>query len=208
MLLIFYLFFILVIILTFKVFNHKEGFITKKEEYFRDVLDKCVQALNSIGVPFFLSSGTCLGYFRENKFMDHDYDIDIGVLRSDFKPEILETMKNNGFKLYHQFGSLEDGLEYQFLYNNIRIDIFLHYPETIDNKEYIYWNALNFNHQPPKKIKYRVDKFNIKKVKFYDIEVGVPDDTLKYIEQHYGKDWKIPKTSGYNYITGPKSIVS
>lgn len=212
---IFYLFLILVIILAFYYPYHTESFATRKEEEYVKLLHKTAEALNSVQVPFFLSSGTCLGYYRENKILDHDYDIDIGVMRSDFKPEILQAMFNQGFKLKNAIGDLESGLEYQFLAPNnplgrrARVDIFVHYDERINDEDHIYWVSAVMKQNPPKKIKYRVKNFGIKKVRFYDIEVGVPEETEKYLEQHYGLDWRIPKIPGkqYSFASSPVSIV-
>jgi len=212
---IFYLFFILVIILVFWTPNQPENFATRKEEEYVKLLDKTAKALRSIDVPFFLSSGTCLGYFRENKILDHDYDIDIGVMRRDFKPEILQAMYQQGFKLKNAIGDLESGLEYQFLYPNnplgrrARVDIFVHYDELVNDENHIYWVSANLRENPPKKIKYRVKNFGIKNVKFYDIDVGIPEDTEKYLEQHYGLDWRIPRIPGkqYFFASSPVSIV-
>jgi hypothetical protein len=41
------------------------------------------------------------------------------------------------------------------------------------------------------------------------VEVGVPDPTLKYITEHYGEDWYIPKRPfiDYKYHTDPVSLV-
>ena len=75
---------------------------------------KTKKVFDRLKIPFFLSSGTCLGYFRENKFIDHDYDIDIRIaMLAQDPPETCEMsvfnyvalgLKENGelIQQYHQ----------------------------------------------------------------------------------------------------------
>ena len=70
-----------------------------KQRIYTIMLKKISQIFNKDNVPFFLSSGTCLGYFRENKFIDFDYDIDIGVFYNDYKSMIITSLIENGFNL-------------------------------------------------------------------------------------------------------------
>jgi len=163
----------------------------------------------------FLSSGTCLGYFREGKFIDYDYDIDVGIFATHYTPKIVQEMKKENLILYRVLGDEKTGMELSFrlpgtvLGRYAKIDIFLHYFEkdSKDNK-YICW----YSYSSPKfirKIKYRVNAFKIKRVNFLGLEVYVPYPTIKYIEDHYGNDWMVPKKPfiEYSYQMSPKSIV-
>ncbi|KAJ7386404.1 hypothetical protein OS493_008528 [Desmophyllum pertusum] len=44
-----------------------------------DVLSTAVNALDRLGVRFWLSSGTCLGWFRQCDIIPHSKDVDIGI---------------------------------------------------------------------------------------------------------------------------------
>ena len=170
--------------------------------------------MDKLQIPFFLTSGTLLGYFREGKFLDHDYDVDIGIYAENYTPEIKTMMAEAGFDNYRNLGNPKNGYEMSFYLKNsilgklAKIDIFLHYKEYINNKKYIYWTS----YEVPllqKKLKYRIPYFTIKQVDFYGIKVNVPSDTLNYIESHYGLDWKTPKYIGhtYDYRRSPVSLV-
>lgn len=183
-----------------------------KQITFFKILKKTKHVLDELKIPFFLSSGTCLGYFREDKFLDHDYDIDIGIFREDYKHDIISKMAKKGLRLYRTLGCLETGLELSFRLNgtklgrHAKIDIFLHYRDG-DN---IYWTSYAAP-QFKKRIKYQVSNFVLKPVNFMDITVNVPYPTIKYIREHYGEKWYIPiKTKGqggtYDYRTSPTSV--
>ena len=139
-------------------------------------------------------------------------------MKSDFISEIIIEMKKQGFVYYRKLGKFKDGIEYSFripntkIGNKAKVDIFVHYPEVLikngHKKKYIYWVSYMYP-KFKKKIKYRVSHFGLLKTKFQGIDVWVPNPTLKYIEEHYGKDWITPKHVGkdYFYATTPTSIV-
>lgn len=208
--------------ITNKLFNEKKlnrkgkNPISKiKQTIYIDILNRTNKALNRLNIPMFLSSGTCLGYFREGKFIDYDYDIDVGIFAEDYNPQIIDEMKKEGLYLYRILGNKKTGMELSFrklgtpLGKYAKIDIFLHYHENYKNNKYICWYTYAAPHFK-KKIKYRVNSFEIKKVNFLGINVYVPHPTIKYIENHYGKDWMIPKKpfTEYIYYKSPVSLVS
>ena len=198
----------------FSMSIRSETFVKRKEAEHKKILIKTKEVLDSLGIPFFLSSGTLLGYYRENKFLDHDYDVDIGIFASDYDPSIKNEMNKAGFYNYRNLGKPETGYEMSFYLRNsplnqiAKIDIFLHYKETVKDKDYMYWTSYQIP-ELVKKIKYRVPFFTIEETEFYGIKVNVPTDTLNYIENHYGMDWRVPKYVGqsYDYRISPVSIV-
>ena len=191
-----------------------DTFVKRKEFEHKKILIKTKEVLDSLNIPFFLSSGTLLGYYRENKFLDHDYDVDIGIYASDYTPEIKTKMNEAGFYNYRNLGEPETGYEMSFYLRNsplnqiAKIDIFLHYDELKDGINYLYWTSYEIP-KLVKKIKYRVPYFTIVETDFYGIKVNIPSDTLNYIENHYGMDWRTPKYLGktYDYRSSPVSIV-
>jgi phosphorylcholine metabolism protein LicD len=189
-----------------------EGFMntgqSEKQDAYRYVLMQTQKVLDELKIPFFLSSGTCLGYVRERDFMEHDYDIDIGINYSDYKPSLIDAMRKEGLILYRIYGSMKTGIELSFYMfsQRAKIDIFIH--KDTDDKSCWY----SYSMDKKRKIKYCVSKFNLKEIDFLGLKVNIPDPVKKYLEEHYGKDWRIPKSSGelgdYNYSISPISIVN
>ena len=187
-----------------------------KQLIYTDILRRTKKALDELNIPFFLSSGTCLGYLRENKFLDHDYDIDVGIYSKDYTPEIVKVMAKHKLLLYRTMGTEKDGLELSFRLNgtkmgrNAKIDIFLHYPNEKTGKTF--WTSYEAPYFE-KQIKYQVSNFKLKQVKFMGLKINVPNSTVKYIREHYGENWYVPiKTKAYggtyDYRYTPKSIVT
>jgi len=166
------------------------------------------KVFKELKIPFFLSSGTLLGYFREGKFLEHDYDMDIGIFAKDFTNDIIKKMEANGFVYYRKFGTFKNGLELSFYFPNTeikwkaKVDIFLHYYD--DKGKSIYWTS----QYKKKRLKYKVSKFNLKKVNFMGVPCWIPNPTVKLLEEHYGYDWMIPRKHNidYHYSSSPKSL--
>src|SRR3989339_381415 len=87
-----------------------------------------------LNIPFWLEAGTCLGAIREKGFIGHDEDIDVGI----YSESISETVEltslffhliESGFRLYHTFGTLDNGFEVAVWRDGIKIDIFWFYPD-------------------------------------------------------------------------------
>ena len=190
--------------------------IQLKQEIYTDILARTEKVMNRLNIPFFLSSGTLLGYYRDGKIIDHDYDVDVGIFQKDYTPKIIEEMKKEGFDNYRNLGDVKRGLEMSFYLINsklgkeAKIDIFVHNEEQIGFKKYIYW-ATYKKPDYVKRIKYRVSAFNLKPVVFNGVRLNIPSNTELYLREHYGSDWRIPKKPYgkdlYDYSRSPKSIV-
>lgn len=204
---------IIVIIVGVIAAPRKESLKVSKQEIYRHVLQKTQEVLDDLKIPFFLSSGTCLGYARERNFIDHDYDIDIGISEKDWTPTLIDKMSAKGLYLYRILGSFDTGMELSF-WERIgkgvggKIDIFVHKDDVIPGKTCWY----TFNKEKTKKLQYCVNKFEQESVDFLGLKVNVPDPIKEYLEEHYGKDWRIPKgigiLGGYSYDTSPLSLVN
>lgn len=89
-------------------------------------LEEVNRVLSGLSVTYWLDCGTLLGAMRENDFLVHDTDIDIGV-KTDKHVEIAEGMFGAGFKKWMFFGSPEEGYEQSFHRDGVKVDIFYFY---------------------------------------------------------------------------------
>lgn len=149
-----------------------------------------------------LIAGTLLGAIRENDFISHDNDIDIGIRVSEWDPKVVDAIKAAGFHLKYIFGQTDCGLEHAFTRDGIKIDVFCIYEE-----DKVSWAPLWV---PPAKgyarylrnlVKITWPKFELSPYSFLGISCYVPADTESVLVAHYGKDWRIPVTK-WNWMTG------
>uniref|UniRef100_A0A452HT42 Ribitol-5-phosphate transferase n=1 Tax=Gopherus agassizii TaxID=38772 RepID=A0A452HT42_9SAUR len=86
--------------------------------------------LNNLGVRFWLSSGTCLGWYRQCNIIPYSKDMDLGVFIQDYKSDIIPAFQKAGLPLKHKFGKVEDSLELSFQgEDDVKLDIFFFYED-------------------------------------------------------------------------------
>ncbi|KAM9331557.1 ribitol-5-phosphate transferase FKTN [Gastrophryne carolinensis] len=143
--------------------------------------------LGMLGVSFWISSGTCLGWYRQCNIIPYSKDVDIGIFIKDYKPDLISAFQKAGLPLKHKFGKVEDSLELSFLgSDDVKLDIFFFYEET----DYM-WNG-GTQAKSGKKFKYLFPKFTLCWTEFLELKVQIPCETLDYIEANYGRNWDVP----------------
>lgn len=152
----------------------------------RQIIARAKQYLDDLGIPFWLSSGTCLGWFRQCDIITYSKDVDLGIFIKDYKPELVPTFERGGFFLHLVFGKVSDSYELSFQAGDIKLDLFFFYEES-DHM----WNGGTYD-QTGKKYKYIFPKFNLSWTEFLGLKVRVPYPALPYIKANYGMNWSEP----------------
>ncbi|KAL8601923.1 hypothetical protein ACOMHN_020658 [Nucella lapillus] len=124
--------------------NHNERSKTQKSEY-RDrvlkVIANAAKALDRLGLPFWLSSGTALGWYRQCDVIPYSSDLDFEMRIQDYTPNITTALIQAGFRQLRQYGKISDSFQLRFGLENIGTDVFFRYEE----KDH-YWYGM-FNQQ-------------------------------------------------------------
>ncbi|XP_030050183.1 ribitol-5-phosphate transferase FKTN [Microcaecilia unicolor] len=158
--------------------------------------------LNSMGVRFWLSSGTCLGWYRQCNIIPYGRDVDLGIFIRDYTPDIISVFQKAGLPLKYKFGKVEDSLELSFQgEEDVKLDIFFFYEE--DNHM---WNG-GTQAKSGKKFKYLFPKFTLCWTEFVELKVRVPCETLAYVEANYGQSWAVPVVA-WDWKSSPHNVQS
>ena len=152
-------------------------------------------------MPWFLVSGTFLGLIRENGFLAHDYDIDIGVFETDIDIAQAKAMifASDQFVLkkydYHQSSlftptttSTNPDVPYilKIIHTTgIHIDLFIHYRDTSKTPP-VDWHGSSLH-------RWENSAFELVPYTFYGHRVLGPADADTYLTENYG-DWRTPVT--------------
>lgn len=180
--------------------SHAEEFFTKNNgrdsspntELFRIRVRKLLLKVKTLlakhSIPFWLSSGTCLGWFRQCDVIPYTTDVDIGIFIENFKPSMIDEFSTHDLALTHVFGHPNDSYELSFLdvAEQLKLDVFFFYRE----KNYT-WNG-GTQARTGNKYKYIFPPFKMCLTEFLDLLVQVPCPTLSYIEANYGPEWRQP----------------
>ncbi|WP_165954394.1 LicD family protein [Seongchinamella unica] len=150
-------------------------------------------------IPWFMVSGTFLGAVREKNFIGHDYDIDVGIMESEFNLSefirCIDASENFHIKGVEYFlnwakdGSHESELEpakpavVKLLHrSSVTIDLFVHYQER---EKYVHGTGSHVWSNSP---------FSIAPYDFLGMQVPGPQNFDLYLTENYG-DWRQPKKS-------------
>ncbi|KAF6718769.1 Fukutin [Oryzias melastigma] len=163
------------------------------------LLHLATQTLGSLRVPFWISSGTCLGWFRQCGIISYSQDVDIGIFISDFRPDIVGAFRDAGLSLKHKFGKVEDSLELSFLSNDVKLDIFFFYEDGD-----VLWNG-GTQAKSGRKFKYVFPRFSLCWAELLELKVRVPCETRDYVGANYGSTWSIP-LKNWDWKTSPSNV--
>ncbi|XP_034236955.1 fukutin-like isoform X2 [Thrips palmi] len=165
------------------------------------MLSRAKRILDDLEVPFWLSSGTCLGFLRQCDFIPYSQDVDLGVFASDYKEEIIPAFLSHGFKLHHTFGKANDSYQIAFEYKKLKLDIFFFY---VDEEKGTMWNG-GTEARSGQKYRYTFTAFSLCWTEFLELLVRVPCNTRRYIEANYGLDWFTPVTK-WSWKSSPPNV--
>lgn len=163
------------------------------------LLRLAVKTLGRINVPFWLSSGTCLGWYRQCGVISYSRDVDIGISISDFRPEIISAFLDAGLTLKHRFGKVEDSLELSFLSEDVKLDVFFFYQDGD-----IVWNG-GTQARSGRKFKYIFPHFSLCWAELLELKVRVPCETLDYVMANYGASWGVP-VRNWDWKSSPSNV--
>lgn len=139
-------------------------------------------------VCYWLQDGTLLGYYRDQDFISHDNDVDIGIRWTDFSQKVMIEVLDNGFEFRAASGLTHNSLVVNIVKRGVSIDFYFYYDAT---PGYFYHSAIlkkPFSNGR-KRIDFTYKKFGIKEVEFLKHNFFVPEDELYFIKTKYGPTW-------------------
>lgn len=169
----------------------------------RRMIASAKEILDSLEIPFWISSGTLLGHYRQCDVIHYGMDVDIGIFIDSLTPSdpqrIIDAFSMNDLPIMHLFGMINDSFEMSFRDEYIKLDMFFFYRE----KDH-YWNG-GTNTKTGFKYKYTFPPFGVCWSDFLGLKVRIPCPTLPYIVANYGSDWFTPKRE-WDWKTSPPNV--
>lgn len=170
----------------------------------KNVLMRCKTILDKENIEFFLVQGTLLGCIREQNFISHDCDIDIAIFYTPLARMLtIAAMIKSGFMHENTFSRGEEICEDSFYWKDIKIDIFWYRAEASRVYTHVFKGQVGKTwNEPLHAIVYEWKPFALTTTQFLGFTFNVPDDTIEFLEAHYGKNWKKPDTK-WEYWSSP-----
>ncbi|XP_006813534.1 ribitol-5-phosphate transferase FKTN-like [Saccoglossus kowalevskii] len=174
-----------------KVFQKKNGADMSKVAInfkirVRTLLHDTKKVLDGLGIRFWLSAGTLLGWFRECDTMHYSRDVDIEIWAKDYDSRIIQAFQDAGFCLITNNGKPEFGLSLAFKHDvGLKLDVFLDY-ESNDST----WNMMTYDSKENyQQFKVTLPRFTLCWTEFLEMKLSVPCESELYIVESYGKQW-------------------
>ena len=135
-------------------------------------------------VSFFLVYGTLLGAVRDQNFIEHDTDTDLGVFYKDKSKfiNVIPLLINNGFEIIR---TKEPDDLVTFMRQDEYIDVAIFSPKKLRLRNYFQYQS------------HIIDEFflqTLDEMKFLGHTFKIPSSTEKLLVKNYGKDWNLSKT--------------
>ena len=153
-----------------------------------------------------LDFGTLLGYYRERDFINHDLDMDFGIIIPDYDDFLVveKELLNQGFQRTKEFYFDKNLVELSYNYKGLNVDFILYKKDNnkISSDTIFYMtNALG---KPTRYEVYHYElPFNgVEECNFKNTIVKIPGNSEEYLIHLYGEDFKTPNTN-YNWKENP-----
>jgi fukutin len=142
-----------------------------------------IDGISKLNMPYWVSAGTALGFYRNGDFIDGDTDVDIAMLGHDGIAAEIRSLLNDYYlirEVYH------DGkvMQLAFVMDNTIFDIYIHWKS---GEDYINVAESGLQRQPC----YMYDNLSTIETKYGTF--NMPSDPEKYFEIRYGEDWRTPQ---------------
>jgi len=140
------------------------------------VVGDVVDRLEARGIRPFLMSGTLLGFVREGTFLEHDHDVDLGLLPEVDLAEVMAALDGSDLELVVGVEGRwiiavhESGLHIDLFHHELRDGLFWHRTQI-----HRWWNT----------------PFELTALDNAARRWWVPDDTSRYLDENYGA-WQHP----------------
>ena len=110
----------------------------KMKKYGLPCLEKFNSIMDEANIKYWVDFGTLLGIYRDGKFIDHDFDIDLGMYAKDYNKDIEALLVKNGFKKIREFYAFGKLSEQTWNWNGVLVDLFLYNEEENGGRIFIY----------------------------------------------------------------------
>ena len=179
----------------------------KKNGYI--ILEEAFSILEENQYFHFADFGTLLGFVRDNGFISHDTDTDIGILEDnrERREQLKDYFLAKNFKITHEFYLDNFIEEYSVEKNGFKIDL-VYYTSAEDNTMFCYSFHRDMNKKYTDTFETDLNRYTYKKVtSLTTLNINghnfkVPSNYSECLEERYVKTWNI-KDKNWHYSKDP-----
>lgn len=172
-------------------------------EYAESVLNEGCDILESLEVTYYVCDGTILGIVRDDRLIPHDNDIDVAVSTKVNVDKLIQAFESKSYtvgRLVYYNGKIQQLIFYST--HNVIFDICFWYPKH-DGYSYHYVPEVSKGRRQHEEY-FMQPEF----IKFRGRDYPTHPNIKKWLLEHYGEDWQVPKQAKGDWRLDVKDIVT
>ena len=175
------------------------------KENFEDIL-KAIYQSNLKSYDIWLDFGTLLGYYRERDFINHDLDMDFGIIIPNYADFLVveKELLDKGFQRTKEFYFDKNLVELSYNYKGLNVDFILYKKDSnkISSDTIFYMTNALGNPTRYEVYHYELPFNGVEECNFKNTIVKIPGNVEEYLSNLYGEDFRVPNTN-YNWKENP-----
>ena len=153
-----------------------------------------------------LDFGTLLGYYRERDFINHDLDMDFGIIIPNYADFLVveKELLDKGFQRTKEFYFDKNLVELSYNYKGLNVDFILYKKDSnkISSDTIFYMTNALGNPTRYEVYHYELPFNGVEECNFKNTIVKIPGNVEEYLSNLYGEDFRVPNTN-YNWKENP-----
>ena len=153
-----------------------------------------------------LDFGTLLGYYRERDFINHDLDMDFGIIIPNYADFLVveKELLDKGFQRTKEFYFDKNLVELSYNYKGLNVDFILYKKDSnkISSDTIFYMTNALGNPTRYEVYHYELPFNGVEECNFKNTIVKIPGTVEEYLSNLYGEDFRVPNTN-YNWKENP-----
>ncbi len=174
----------------------------------RKLLFSVADALDAAKIPFFLTHGTALGFYRDNGFAPHDDDMDLGALQEEFTPKagklamLLTDVHHCEINTLYEPWTRCVGMQIRRDGEHVDLVAHVRWTDQVHGDDFRLDPSVmsDFVGAFPHELLETYEKMNV-----FGRDWNVPSPIERYLYLNYGRDWRRPKRE-HAYQDGVGSV--
>lgn len=163
--------------------------------------------LRRAGVESFADFGTLLGLVREGHLLDHDLDLDLGVVVTDEVDihRIRIAMERFGFQVWREYFKGDEMVEASFRLMGIKVDLSYYRVDENSARTWLFYRDPEKEYGPSDRDIVEMTYSSIGELTTLEAEgaqIWVPSNAEQLLEEKYGPHWRTPD-KGWIYWQSP-----
>jgi len=150
--------------------------------------------------------GTLLGYYRERDFINHDLDMDFGIIIPNYADFLVveKELLDKGFQRTKEFYFDKNLVELSYNYKGLNVDFILYKKDSnkISSDTIFYMTNALGNPTRYEVYHYELPFNGVEECNFKNTIVKIPGNVEEYLSNLYGEDFRVPNTN-YNWKENP-----